>query len=58
MTDRILAMAALLTLIAFLSVIPIFVPDLDLIIVMTFVSGLAIWDFWPTLRPRHKNESD
>ncbi len=58
MSDRILAFVALLTLIAFLAVVPIFVPDPDLIVVTVFVVALAVWDFLPTLKPGSKSEPD
>jgi hypothetical protein len=32
----------------------LFVPDLDLILVVLFVSGLAIYDFWRTFRDRRE----
>ena len=35
MTDRILAMLALLALVAFVIVVPIFVPEIDLIILVS-----------------------
>ena len=50
MTDKIMAMLALATVIAFLGTVAVFVPDIDLIIVITFVSVLAIYDFWRTFR--------
>ena len=53
MTDKIMAVLALITLIAFLSVVAFFVPDIDLIIVIAVVSGLAIYDFWQQLRARN-----
>jgi len=53
MTDKIMAIVALATMIAFLGVVAWFVPDIDLIIVITIVSLLAIYDFWSYLR--HKD---
>ena len=50
MTDKIMAAAALLTMIVFLGVIAWFVPEIDLIIVIAFVSLLATYDFWQSLR--------
>ena len=46
MTDKIMALAALATMIAFLGVVAWFVPDIDLILVITFVVVLASYDFW------------
>jgi len=50
MTDKILAVLALATMIASLVVVPVFVPDIDLMIVILLVSIMAIYDFWQTLR--------
>ena len=50
MSDKIMAILALATMIAFLATVAIFVPDIDLIIVIAFVSLLAIYDFWSSLR--------
>jgi hypothetical protein len=50
LVDWILATAALASLIAFLGIIVVFVPDIDLIIVTVFVGLLVFWDFWSTLR--------
>ncbi|MCW8905147.1 hypothetical protein [Sedimenticola sp.] len=57
MTDKIMAIMALTTMIAFLGVVAWFVPDIDLIIVIGLVSLLAIYDFWHTLRNSGKNGS-
>lgn len=57
MTDKIMAILALITMIAFLGVVAWFVPDIDLIIVIVVVSLLAIFDFWRTLREKGKNNS-
>ena len=38
MTDKIMAILALATMIAFLGVVAVFVPDVDLIVVITFVT--------------------
>ncbi len=51
MTDRILAIVALITLIVFLGILIFRVPDIDLIIVTVFVALLACWDFWTSLKP-------
>ncbi len=55
MTDKIMAILALATMIAFLGVVAWFVPDIDLIIVIGVVSLLAIYDFWHTLRNSGSN---
>jgi hypothetical protein len=55
MTDKIMATVALLTLIAFLGVIAVYVSHIDLILVITFVCLLAAYDFWQTFRSRRKN---
>lgn len=52
MTDKIMAILALVTMIAFLAVVAFFVPDIDLILVIAFVSALAIYDFWQSFRKR------
>ena len=58
MSDKIMAVLALATMIAFLSVVAWFVPDIDLILVITFVSLLAIYDFWRSLRERGAKQKD
>lgn len=55
MTDKIMALLALATMITFLGVVAWFVPDIDLIIVIGVVSLLAIYDFWHTLRNSRSN---
>jgi hypothetical protein len=54
MTDKIMAILALATMILFLGVVAWFVPDIDLILVIAFVSLLAIYDFWQTFHARSK----
>ena len=49
-TNLIMAILALATMIAFLATVAIFVPDIDLIVVIAFVSLLAIYDFWCSFR--------
>lgn len=49
MTDRILALISLACLIAFVSTVPLFVPEIDLIIVSTGCVVLAAFDFWREL---------
>lgn len=58
MSDKIMAVLALATMIAFLGVVAWFVPEIDLIIVIGFVSLLAIYDFWRSLRDRRADRSD
>lgn len=54
MTDKILAIAALIGLIAFLVTVPIFVPHVDLIIFTVGCVVLACFDFWRELfRRKH-----
>jgi hypothetical protein len=52
MIDKIMAVLALATMIASLVVVAVFVPDIDLIIVIALVALLAIYDFWQTFRAR------
>ena len=52
--DRLLAIIALATLIAFLATIAGFVPDPDLITIFALVAILAICDFWKTIWPTRK----
>ena len=54
MTDKIMAVLALATMIAFLGVVAWFVPDIDLIIVIAVVALLAIYDFWQTFHTNSK----
>ena len=56
MTDKIMAILALATMITLLATVAIFVPDIDLIIVITFVSLLAIYDFWSSIRAKRGND--
>lgn len=56
MLDRILGVAAILVLIGFMSVLVIFVPDVDLILVVLVVTGMAAYDFFVTLfKPKNGN---
>ncbi|WP_260291587.1 hypothetical protein [Sedimenticola hydrogenitrophicus] len=57
MLDKIMAIIALTTMITFLAVVAWFVPDIDLIIVISLVSLLAIYDFWRTLREKGNNSN-
>ncbi len=57
MTDKIMAIMALTTMIVFLGVVAWFVPEIDLIIVIGFVSLLAVYDFWHTLRGKGNNSN-
>jgi len=52
MTDKIMAIVALATMIASLAIVAVFVPEIDLIIVITFVSLLATYDFWQSFRAK------
>lgn len=52
MIDKVLAIAALLGLIAFAIVVPIFVPEPSLIILTAGCIGLAGYDFWRELFTR------
>ena len=49
-----MAILGLATMIAFLGTVVAFVPEVDLMIVVTFVSALAIYDFWSALRAQSK----
>lgn len=55
MTDKIMAILALVTMIAFLGTVIAFVPELDLMAVVAFVSVLAGYDFWRTFRSQRDN---
>lgn len=54
---RFAAAAALLTFAAFIVVLPIFVPDADLIIICVFTIGLATYDFWSSAFRGRRNGS-
>ena len=58
MSDKIMAILAIATMIAFLGVVAWFVPEIDLIIVISFVSLLAIYDFWQSFRGRKHPSGD
>ena len=49
--DRVLAVVALATLIAFVGVVALFVGAPDLIIVAAVVLAMATYDFWRAVRP-------
>ena len=49
MIEKVLAIVALLGLIAFAIVVPIFVPEPDLIILTVGTIVLATYDFWREL---------
>ena len=53
MTDKIMAVVALATMVGFLGVVAWKVPEIDLIVVITLVSLLALYDFWQQLRAKH-----
>ncbi len=57
MTDKIMAILALTTMIGFLGVVAWFVPEVDLIIVIGLVSALASYDSWQALRKRRDQDS-
>jgi len=50
MADKILAPFALLLFLVFIGFIAVYVPEVDLVIVLCIVAALAIYDFWTTLR--------
>ncbi|HXK57460.1 MAG TPA: hypothetical protein PLZ16_12520 [Gammaproteobacteria bacterium] len=52
MSYKIMAFIAVALMIASLAVVAAFVPDIDLIIVITLVSALAIYDFLQALRAK------
>mgnify|MGYP007101483072 FL=1 len=54
MMDRVMAVTGLLMLFAFLSVVPIFVPHIDLIIVVAGCALLASYDVWRGIALRHR----
>lgn len=56
MTDKIMAFLALATVVTFLVVVAVFVPDIDLIIVIALVSLMVLYDFWTTFRDK-KNDN-
>lgn len=58
MSDKIMAVLALATMIAFLGVVVWFVPEIDLAAVIVLVSLLAIYDFWQTLRRRDADRKE
>lgn len=58
MTDKIMAILALATMVSYLGVIAWFVPEIDLILVIGFVSLLAAYDFWRSFRQRGGDGSD
>lgn len=47
--DRVIALAALATLVVYLGIFVTAVPTPALIVVTLFVLGLALWDFWTQL---------
>lgn len=54
MTDKVLAAIALLGLIVFLIIVPIFVPHIDLILFTLGCVLLAAFDFWSQLFDRKR----
>ncbi len=53
MIDRVMAIIGLLVLFAFLIVVPIMVPHLDLIMVISACAALATYDVWRHLVGKH-----
>jgi hypothetical protein len=49
MVDKIIALVALASMIASLVVVAVFVPSIDLMVVIALVSALAAYDFWQAL---------
>ena len=54
MADKIMAIVALAMMIASLAIVAVFVPEIDLIIVIALVSALAIYDFWQSFHAKSK----
>lgn len=50
MTDKIMAFLALATVVAFLVLVAVYVPDIDLIIIVALISCMVIYDFWSSFR--------
>jgi len=49
MLDKIIGLGAIALLIAFMAVLVVFVPDIDLILVIGIVCAMAAYDFYLTL---------
>ena len=49
MVDKLIGVSAILLLVAFMAVLVVFVPDIDLILVVGIVSAMAAYDFYLTL---------
>jgi hypothetical protein len=56
--DYVLGFLAIAAFVAFTSVIAIFVPSWDLVVVLALCSLMAAWDFWLTLRRRRSEGPD
>jgi threonine/homoserine/homoserine lactone efflux protein len=54
MSDKIMAVIALATLLSFMGVVAWFVPHPDLIAVVALVGALVLYDFWNTFRTRRR----
>ncbi|MCD1627331.1 MAG: hypothetical protein ACU0B7_00615 [Paracoccaceae bacterium] len=52
--NKVMAVFAFLVLVAFLAILLIHVPRLDLIVVIGFTVLLAAWDLYTTHRPRKR----
>ena len=56
MTDKIMALIALFFFVSFLSIIASYVPEPDLIIVISLGVAMAVFDFWLALFKGKKTE--
>ncbi|MGD1880487.1 MAG: hypothetical protein ACFB13_23675 [Kiloniellaceae bacterium] len=52
MLDKIIGLAAIALLIAFAGILIVFVPSIDLILIVGVVSAMAAYDFYRTLFKR------
>ena len=51
MVDKVLAAASILILVAFMSVVTVYVNEPDLWIVVIIVLAMGAYDFWRSFRP-------
>ncbi|MGY8990718.1 MAG: hypothetical protein ACKVHL_03925 [Rhodospirillales bacterium] len=61
MINKIFAPFSLVLLIIFMTIILIYVPRIELVIIVIVCSGMAIYDFWRSFQPggdAHENETD
>lgn len=49
MIDKVIGLLALAVLVAFFGILVVFVPDVDLILVVGVVAAMAAYDFYLTL---------